>query len=86
MRMLKRAHILIIAIMNMQHGIKKIDSLHLACAIKANADQFLRLFLNMADQVWATTYKISSIVEIKKLRNLALARVAQCWIAYYSIT
>ncbi len=25
----------------MQHGIKKMDSLHIACAIKANADYFL---------------------------------------------
>ena len=35
------AQILNIAIMIMQHGIKNIDSLHLACAIKANADYFL---------------------------------------------
>jgi len=35
------AQILNIAIMIMQHGIKKLDSLHLACAIKANADYFL---------------------------------------------
>jgi len=35
------AKILNIAIMIMQHGIKNIDSLHLACAIKANADYFL---------------------------------------------
>jgi len=33
--------ILNIAAMNMKHGIKKIDSLHLACAIKANTDYFL---------------------------------------------
>ena len=25
----------------MQHGIKKLDSLHIACAIRANADYFL---------------------------------------------
>ncbi|NOQ93076.1 MAG: PIN domain protein [Methylophaga sp.] len=30
-----------IAGMMMKHGIKKLDSLHLACAIKANADYFL---------------------------------------------
>ena len=35
------AQILNIATMIMQHGIKKLDSLHLACAIKANADYFL---------------------------------------------
>ena len=29
------------AVMLMKHGIKKIDSLHLACAIKANSDYFL---------------------------------------------
>ena len=33
--------ILSIASMIMKHGIKKLDSLHLACAIKANADYFL---------------------------------------------
>ena len=33
--------ILNIAAMNMKYGIKKIDSLHLACAIKANTDYFL---------------------------------------------
>ena len=33
--------ILNIAGMMMKHGIKKIDSLHLACAIKANTDYFL---------------------------------------------
>lgn len=33
--------ILSIASIMMKHGIKKIDSLHLACAIKANTDYFL---------------------------------------------
>ena len=33
--------ILNIARMLMKHGIKKLDSLHLACAIKANANYFL---------------------------------------------
>jgi len=35
------AEVLNIAVMLMKHGIKKIDSLHLACAIKANTDYFL---------------------------------------------
>ncbi len=30
-----------LAVTIMQHGIKKLDSLHIACAIKANADYFL---------------------------------------------
>ena len=33
--------VLNIASMIMNHGIKKLDSLHLACAIKANTDYFL---------------------------------------------
>ena len=33
--------VLNIASMIMKHGIKKMDSLHLACAIKANTDYFL---------------------------------------------
>lgn len=33
--------VLNIASMIMKHGIKKLDSLHLACAIKANTDYFL---------------------------------------------
>ncbi|WP_428355406.1 PIN domain protein [Methyloprofundus sp.] len=33
--------VLNIATMIMKHGVKKMDSLHLACAIKANADYFL---------------------------------------------
>ena len=33
--------ILNIASIIMKHGIKKLDSLHLACAIKANTDYFL---------------------------------------------
>jgi len=33
--------VLKIASMIMKHGIKKLDSLHLACAIKANTDYFL---------------------------------------------
>jgi len=33
--------VLNIASMVMKHGIKKLDSLHLACAIKANTDYFL---------------------------------------------
>ncbi|MCK5189526.1 MAG: PIN domain protein, partial [Methylococcales bacterium] len=33
--------VLNIASMIMKHGVKKLDSLHLACAIKANSDYFL---------------------------------------------
>jgi len=33
--------VLNIAVMIMKYGIKKLDSLHLACAIKANTDYFL---------------------------------------------
>ncbi|WP_198942643.1 PIN domain-containing protein [Methyloprofundus sedimenti] len=33
--------ILNLATANMKHGIKKLDSLHLACAIKANTNYFL---------------------------------------------